>query len=156
MVSADKIASAFAEKGFALVNHSRYSRNSVNNTHGEQFRFCNYTDVIDIAFAISNNDGGIFAIDSLRINDLAVDDIDSYCNARYDSRCLLDQLVASIIKPMLYVGECSNKTENASMLITQVYPETYQNFISPVIPTSEPAGLKFAMKYLSNSMRKLN
>lgn len=157
MFPANRIDRAFIRKGFDLLSHSRFTDNVMDKTHIEKFKFSKHSDNVEVSFSIHNSDNYIKYIESIRINDVEVDDIESFCSSKYNY-LPITTIVRDIItfirkvmkrKPKVAIAGIHYPDENGIM-IRRVSPQLFDVKLTAVQPLAEPIGLKFAMKFLVN------
>lgn len=155
MFPANRIDRAFIRKGFDLLSHSRFTDNVVDKTHIEKFKFVKHSDIVEVSFSIQNSNNCIKYIESIRINDVEVDDIDSFCGSKYNY-LPITIIVRDIInfirklikrKPKVAIAGIHYPDENGIM-VRRVYPQLFDAKPIRVQPLKEPNGLNFALKFL--------
>lgn len=155
MFPANRIDRAFIRKGFDLLSHSRFIDNMMDKTHIEKFKFSKQSDIVEVSFCIQNSDNYIKYIESIHINDVEIDDIDRFCNSKYNY-LQITPIVRDIItfihkvmkrKPKVAIAGIHYPDENGIM-IRRVSPQLFDVKQIAVQPLSEPMGLNFAMKFL--------
>lgn len=155
MFPANRIDRAFIRKGFDLLSHSRFTDNIMDKTHIEKFKFSKYSDNVEVSFSIHNSNNYIKYIESICINDVEVDDIESFCSSK--SNCFpITTIVRDIItfirkvmkrKPKVAIAGIHYPDENGIM-IRRVSPQLFDVNLTCVQPLPESIGLKFAMRFL--------
>lgn len=155
MFPANRIDSAFIRKGFDLLSHSRFTDNMMDKTHIEKFKFSKHFDIVEVSFSIQNSDNYIKYIETICINDVEVDDIESFCSSK--SNCFpITTIVRDIItfirkvikrKPKVAIAGIHYPDKNGIM-IRRVSPQLFDGKLICVQPLTEPIGLKFLMNFL--------
>lgn len=155
MFPANRIDRAFIRKGFDLLSHSRFTDNVVDKTHIEKFKFAKHSDIVDVSFSIHNANNCIKYVESIRINDVEVDDIDSFCSSKYNY-LPITIIVRDIItfirkvmkrKPKVAIAGIHYPDQNGIM-VRRVYPQLFDAKLTAVQPLKEPNGLNVALKFL--------